>query len=333
MKNRLLKSAAILLLAVSAAAAAPQAATQKTRAQKAAAAKAAAQKTAGRETPAKTTPVQQAAAAGPYAAPEIQAVQHSIKTGDITVITEVTGITTAQETYDIFAPFDGRVEELQAEVFNFVTPKTLLARMVSSEMAALLDSGTEENKKQTARRWQDLYSYTEIKPDTQGIVTNIYVSPKTEVAKGERLFTIAKKAVIVARNTKPLYSKLAAGMQAEVAHARNPDAKYAAKLTGFIKIKDSPLYNRLWLEVLDLKDGIKIGEQFDGTLFVGKSENAMLVPRRHIIESGGRRFLITEIKTGLETEEETELLGHSSLYLEPPASLAGEKDGKDQKNR
>ena len=310
---------AALLLASAYAAAAPKAApAQKTRAQQAAAREASEQK-----------PDQ----AAPYTAPEIEAVQRSIRTADITVITEVTGIATAQETYDIFAPFDGRVEELQTEIFSFVTPKTLLARMVSTEMAALLDSGPEENRKQTARRWQDLYSYTDIKPETQGVVTNIYVAPKTEVAKGERLFTVARKAVVVARNTKPLYTKLAAGMQAELVHARNPDVPYPARLTGFIKIKDSPLFNRLWIEILDLKDGVKIGEQFDGTLLVGKSGNAMLVPRRHVVNSGGRRFLITEIKTGLETEEETEILGHSSLYLEPPASLIGEKDGKSQKNR
>ncbi len=271
----------------------------------------------------------QKTAQGP--APYSELTQRSIRTGDITVITQVTGIATAQETYDIFAPFDGRVEELHTDVFNFVTPNTLLARMVPTEMAALLDAGSDEERKQTAKRWQDVYQYTDIRPETQGIVTNIYVETKTEVAKGERLFTIAKKAVIVARNTKPLYSRLSAGMQAEMAHTRNPDVIFKTTLTNFIRIKDSPLYTRMWLEVLDLKDGIKIGEQFDGTLLVGKSQDAMLVPRKHVIDSGGRRFLITEIKTGLETEEETEILGHSSLYLEP--TLPGEKDGKNKKIR
>ena len=110
--------------------------------------------------------------------------------------------------------------------------------------------------------------------------------------------------------------------------ARDPDVAVKTSVTGVIRLKDSPLYNRLWLEVLDLKDGIKIGEQFDGTLLVGKSTDTMLVPRKHIIESGGRRFLVTEIKTGLETEDETEITGHSSLYLEPEYPEA--KNGKDK---
>ena len=44
--------------------------------------------------------------------------ERNIRTGDIEVYTKVSGIATAQDTYDIFAPFDGRVEELQAELFD-----------------------------------------------------------------------------------------------------------------------------------------------------------------------------------------------------------------------
>ena len=281
-------------------------------------------------------------AAEPVAAPKAAAAkisfwdefpQRTIKTGDIAVYTPVTGITTAQETYDIFAPYDGRIEDLQTEVFSFVNPTTVLTRMVSTEMAALLDSTSEESRKQTERRWQDVYSYSEIKPETQGIVTNIYVEPRTRVNRGDRLFTVAKKVVIIGKNTEPLYSALAAGMTANVEHARSPDAKFETKLVNFLRVKGSNRINRLWLEVLDLKNGIKIGEQFNGVLFVGKSSNAMLTPRRDMIETGGRRFLIIEIKTGLETAEELEILGHSSLYLKPVRAAAEIKDGKDKETR
>ncbi len=292
-------------------------------------------------------------AAGPAAAPKAAAAQkneapavsaqkpspwdglaqHNIKTGDIAVYTPVTGIATAQDTYDIFAPFDGRIEELQVEVFNFVTPKTVMARMVSVEMAALLDSTSEESRKQMERRWQDVYSYVEIKPEIQGVVTNIYAEPRTRLNKGDRLFTVAKKVVVIGKNTEPLYSKPGPGMTADVEHTRSPDARFETRLVNFLRVKGSNLTYRLWLEVLDLKDGIKIGEQFNGVLFVGKSADAMLLPRKHMIESGGRRFLVTEIQTGLETAEELEILGHSSLYLEPVRPAAEIKDGKTKKTR
>ena len=303
MKKRILDSAVILALLTAPAFAGPKPAAKA--------------KTAAAPRAAAAPAAMPAPAPQPAGQPWISPVQLNIKTGDITVTAKVTGISTAQETYDIFAPFDGRIEEVQTELFSFVTPKTVIARMVSTEMAALLDSSSAENRKQTEARWKDLYSYTEIKPETQGIITNVYAEPKAPVNKGDRLFTIAKKVVIIGKNTTPLYTKPAPGMTAEMRDARNPDEALKTSLTGFIRLKDAPLYNRLWLEILQLKDGIKIGQQFDGTLLVGKSTDTMLVPRKHIIESGGRRFLVTEIKTGLETEDETEITGHSSIYLEP----------------
>jgi len=290
---------------------------------------------AGQSAPGRSAkaPARPAAAKPAPAAPDWEnAAQRSIRTGDIAVYTPVTGISTAQETYDIFAPFDGRVEELHTELFSFATTKTVLARMVSTEMAALLDSSSAESQKQTKRRWQDVYSYTEIKPETQGVVTNVYIEPRTRVNKGDRLFTVAKKVVIIGRNTEPLYSALAPGMTATVTHART-EAKFDTVLVNFLAVKGTRRTNRLWLEVTDLGRGIKIGEQFNGSLLVGKSSNAMLVPRGHIIDSGGKRFLVTEIKTGLETEEETEILGHSSIYLEPPGTGDATQDGKNKKTR
>ncbi len=321
MKRKFINVSALLLLACAAYAAKPAGAPKN---KPAAAPKA--------ETPA-AQKAGESAAGGPEASPWDGLPQRNIKTGTIAVYTPVTGISTAQDTYDIFAPFDGRIEELQTEVFSFVTPKTVLTKMVSTEMAALLDSSSEESRKQTERRWQDVYSYTEIKPETQGVISNIYVEPRTRINKGDRLFTVARKVVIVGRNTEPLYSKLTPGMTANLEHARNSDDKFETKLVNFLHVKGSNLINRLWLEVLDLKDGIKIGEQFNGILFVGKSDNAMLAPRGHIIESSGRRFLITEIQTGLETADEVEILGHSSLYLEPFRPAAETKDGKNKKAR
>jgi hypothetical protein len=259
--------------------------------------------------------------------------QKNIKTGLIEVFTPVTGITTAQENYDIFAPFDGRVEYLQSDLFDFVMPKTVIARMVSTEMAALLDASSEEERKQTERRWQDIYKYFDVSPQAPGILTNIYVSPKTRVLRGDRLFTVAKKVVVIGKNTEELYSKLGRGMTAEIEHTRDPDSKFSTVLTDYVPLKGSPLFNRLWLEVADLKNGIKIGEQFDGVLFVGRSDNTLLVRRGDLLEAGGRRFIIMEVKTGLETAEEIEILQHTSVYLAPQAAATGNKDGKTKKSR
>lgn len=333
MKKRLLSAALLLLAAPLAAQTAPRSAKKPAAKARAASVKPAAVKPAAAApaaAPAEKT--KEPAKAPPWL--DLDGLfQKSIKVGDIEVFTPVTGVTTAQDTYDIFAPFDGRVEDMQAELFEYVTPKTIIGRMVSTEMAALLDASTEEDRAQTERRWKDVYKYFNIQPETAGVLTNIYVQPKTRVLRGDRLFTVARKVIMIGKNTEPLYSKLGKGMTAKIEHKRDPDNKYSTVLTDFVTLKGSPLFNRLWLEVTDMKGGIKIGEQFDGTLFVGRSGNAMLLPRSELLEHSGRRFLITEIKTGLETEEELEILEHTSVYLAPEPKARGEKDGKNKKDR
>ncbi|MEI7436851.1 MAG: hypothetical protein WCL16_08620, partial [bacterium] len=91
-----------------------------------------------------------------------------IKKDDLEVYTKVTGLSTAQDTYDIYSPFDGRVEDVMVELLDLVNVNVVMAKMVSTEMAALLDSSGEGSKKQTEKRWQGVYEYYSIKPEFKG---------------------------------------------------------------------------------------------------------------------------------------------------------------------
>jgi len=277
----------------------------------------------------------------------VGSAEMEILKSDIEVYTKVTGISTAQDTYEVFAPFDGRVEQVMIDLFDLVGEKDVMARVISTEMAALLDSSSEENKKQTEKRWQSVYDYVEVKPEFQGIVTNIYVDPKSRVFKGDRLFTVAKKVVVIGKNTEPLYSLLAPGMTSELAYGKDDSVKLKAKLVNFMRLKDSPRFNRLWIEVDTLRDGIRIGEQFDGYLFVGRSEDTLLVPRSALFEKFGRKYLIMEVETGLATETQTEVLKPGLHFISPvypaagkspaaaaaPAKATEKTDGKNKKSR
>ncbi|MBI4801966.1 MAG: hypothetical protein HY796_05525 [Elusimicrobia bacterium] len=258
--------------------------------------------------------------------------EDEIKKGDIEVFAKVAGLSTVQDSYDIYAPFDGRMEDVIIEPFTLVTPEDALSRMVSTEMAALLDSSSDESRKQTEKRWKNVYDYYVIKPEFEGILTNIYVKPKDRVYKGARLFTVARKVVIIGRNTDPLYTKLALGMTAELVYAKNPDVKLKGALTNFMRIKESLFFNRLWLEVTTLRSGLKIGEQFNGYLSLGRSEDTLLVPRTALFEKFGRKYLIMEVETGLSTEQEIEVLKPGLHYIKPIIPTTERPDGKIKKS-
>lgn len=276
-----------------------------------------------------------AAPAGAGYKPPVKAkdVQRQLDRADIEVSVAVTGLATAQDSYDIFAPFEGRVENVSARLFDLAGTRDAMASLVSTQMAALLDSSGKGNKGQVEKRWQGVYDYYPVKPEAPGIVTNVYASPKAVIYKGDRLFTVAKKIVIIGRNREKLFSPLAKGMTAELACAKDPSLKLKATLVNFMPMKDEPGFQRLWLEVSGLRKGIRVGDQFDGTLTVGRSENAMFVPKNEVVRQAGKTYLVLEVETGLESEDRTEILKSGMRFVDPAEFEIRRKEGADGKSK
>jgi hypothetical protein len=106
-------------------------------------------------------------------------------------------------------------------------------------------------------------------------------------------------------------------MTTELMYTKDNSVKLKAKLTNFMSLTDTPNINRLWLEVEALRDGIRIGEQFDGYLFVGRSENTLLVPSDALFEKDGITYLVMEVETGLANATETEIIKPGKHFKYP----------------
>ncbi|MBI4656566.1 MAG: hypothetical protein HY746_07460 [Elusimicrobia bacterium] len=240
-----------------------------------------------------------------------------IRIGDMELYVGVSGIASAQDLYDIPAPFDGRIEEVMAEQFDHVKKESVLLKMVSHEMAAMLDTTGDESKEELERRWKGVFNYHLVYPQGAGIVASIYIKPRQTVYKGERLFTIARKVIIIGNTTELLYSKPQLEAPAALEYARDSSVKVNALLKNLIPLKDKEGFYKVWLEVTDLKNKIRVGGIFKGHLFVGRTEEARIVPRSALIEANGKKYMVLEVETGLSTREEIELLKPGNHFLMP----------------
>lgn len=262
--------------------------------------------------------------------------EKEIYDGTIEVRTKIRGTPSAYETYDVYAPFDGRIDEVRAELFDLVYPETVLARAVTKDMAALLDtanSADPQSKKQILKRWKGTFEYFDIKPKEAGIVVNVYVKPRDYVKEGDKIFTIARKMQIIAVNTEPVYTPLAQMMKASMTSVRDNGVKVNLYLKSFVPFKEKPFFYRLWMDISELRDRIKIGETFEGELFVGRSENAKLVDRKDVIMKDGKRYLLMEIKTGLISDTQLEVLSPTKSFLPPAARVEPKKETTDNKEQ
>ncbi len=240
-----------------------------------------------------------------------------IEKGDLEIYIPIEGITTAQDTFDVLAPFDGRIEEVRAELFDLVDKKEILSKMVSGKMAAMLDSSSGMSKRQMKRRWGEVFKLYDTRAMDRGIVTHVYVKSKDTVRKGERLFTIARKVVLIGKNIKPIYSPLKKGLPANMRYLKNKRFKLKSVLTKFLPLQPNSFYYRLWLDTGKLKNKTKIGERFTGYLFIGRVEDARIVPTKSLINIQNKKYLIIEVETGLVTPETTELIRSGNHYIIP----------------
>ncbi len=261
----------------------------------------------------------------------------SIRRGGMELYAKFSGIATAQDVYDVHAPFDGRVEEVIGELFDFVTPKTALAKMASSEMAAMIDYTGQDNRAQMEKRWKGVFKIYDVTPVETGIISAVHTEPRKTVTRGERLFTVARKILVIGRNTERLYYPPRAGMTARVQYARDPAVSLTARVTGVVPLPEEPGFYRLWLEADQLKEKIRIGHQFDGDVFLGKVAGAEIAPREAIVEKDGRKYLMTEIETGLMNFEEAEITRRGDVILLPqkpaPAPAPAKEPASVEKKR
>ncbi len=237
--------------------------------------------------------------------------------GDMEIYIPIQGITTAQDTFDILAPFDGRIEDVRPELFDLIDKEEILAKTVSAKMAAIIDSSSGMSKKQMIRRWSEVFKFYDVKAEYRGIVTHVYIKSKDLVNKGDRLFTIARKVMLIGKNTKPVYCPLQNGLPATMSYFKDTSFKLKSVLTKFLPLQPNSFYYRLWLDTGKLKDKTMIGERFTGYLFVGRTEDARIVPTNSLINIQNRKYMILEVKTGLVTPKSTEILKLGNHYISP----------------
>ncbi|MEA3306899.1 MAG: hypothetical protein U9Q34_03840, partial [Elusimicrobiota bacterium] len=116
---------------------------------------------------------------------------------------------------------------------------------------------------------------------------------------------------------KPIYSPLKNGLPATMRYSKNKSFKLKSVLTKFLPLQPNSFYYRLWLDTGKLRNKTKIGERFKGYLFVGRTEDARIVPTKSLINIQNKKYLIIEVETGLITPKSTELIRSGNHYIIP----------------
>ncbi|MFH1618647.1 MAG: hypothetical protein ABIG11_01955 [bacterium] len=239
--------------------------------------------------------------------------------GDLRAYARFAGTATAEDFFNVPSPFTGRVERVMSELFQRVTPKTVMARMVTSETAALLDATSEGSREQTANRWKGIFEYIDIMPQEQGLVVKIHAVSGRQADRNDPLFTVARRIVVIGRTIERIHSDIRTG-QVAVLEGQGG----MVTVTAVVKwtVPDTGGRHRAGLEITSDDTEVRPGMPMSGQISLGSSLGTVLVPRSDIIHYGGRKFMLLEVETGISTEDETEITagtGAERAYVSPAA--------------
>lgn len=239
------------------------------------------------------------------------------------------GTTTAEDLYDVTAPFDGKSKNVKAELFQWVEKGDVLGSLVSEEMMALLNSSSSErSRKETERKWKEIYDMSPVKAPEAGIIVGMEMKEDGSFYEGDRLFLLARKIFIIAKTTNRLYVPLKLDLEGEV---RTQDGiKARAVVRKFLPTGVEGQF-LMRLEVVSKNKGLQPGMTFQGEFALLERPGVAAVPTDSIVTKDGKQYALTltPVETGLRDEKRTEvtkgLKGGEILVL--PSSI-GPLEGK-----
>ncbi|MDD4003829.1 MAG: hypothetical protein PHW69_01330 [Elusimicrobiaceae bacterium] len=232
----------------------------------------------------------------------------------------VSGTSTAEGLVDVFAPFDGRVGELSAALFNWVDKDQVLGVVASVELSAMMDASSSKNT--TRNRWKNMYDYYQVRAPVAGVIVGLYAKNKQDVYEQEKIFTIAKNIYVIAKTGERVYVPLKAGMLAQL---KNEDGvTVTAVLRNFVEIGKTGQY-QLRLEVTGEAWKIRPGMVFEGDLLLSDNPEAAMVPVESVIHKDGRSYLLSliEVEPGSRNDWYTEVYNvfPGEVYITPASLL------------
>ncbi len=243
--------------------------------------------------------------------PILSLEEKEIKTKEIKLNVDFTGVTHPHDEYDIRADFDGSIAFIYSSPFDIVKSSDIIMRVVTGEMAALLGTAKdEEERKDILKRWKKMFRYSDIKAPSDGIITKIHISENSYVKKGDKLVTLARKMGVIAKNTKPFYMTPIAGLDGII--ETQTGKKYRVILTDFIKEQENK-----WRFFFDFENlpQLKVGEAVKGILIVASKTATRVIPNSDLFEYAGKKYLLIELEPGIITENETEIISFKLNYL------------------
>ncbi|MBN1353703.1 MAG: efflux RND transporter periplasmic adaptor subunit [Candidatus Omnitrophica bacterium] len=228
----------------------------------------------------------------------------SPRMGDIKVTITTTGDVEPQNRLEIKPSINGRVEEILVQEGDMVKKGQVLARMSSTERAALIDAARSQGES-TLRYWQEVYKETPLISPIDGEVIVRSVEPGQTVTTSEPVLVISDRLIVNAQFDETDIGRVKVGQKAIITLDAYP--QYEIKgVVDHIAYESSLVNNVTIYDVTvvpeDVPDFFRSGMSANVEITEKGQKDALLVPVEAVRTEDGATYVKVKAKTGNGTE-------------------------------
>ena len=240
--------------------------------------------------------------------------------GDVLITVSTTGTVAPQNRLEIKPSMSGRIEEVLVKEGDAVKTGEVLARMSSTERAALVDAARSEGK-ETQAYWEDVYKMTPLVSPIDGEVIVRAVEPGQTVASTDSVLVVSDRLVISAQFDETDIGRVKVGQRALVSLDAYPEVKlegevgqiaYESKVVNNVTIYDCDILPKETPEIL------RSGMSVTVNVVEQEARGVVTIPSAAIRDDGKRKYVLVSgplgtmiersITIGLNNEKTAEVL-------------------------
>jgi macrolide-specific efflux system membrane fusion protein len=245
---------------------------------------------------------------GQFTTKEIHPVVGHIR---LTVVT--TGVVEPQNRLEIKPSINGRVEEILVQEGDKVKRGQILARMSSTERAALVDAARSQGD-EALEYWEDVYKQTPIISPINGEVIVRSIEPGQTVTTNDTVLVLSDRLIVTAQFDETDIGRVSVGQKAVITLDAYPNVKikgivdhiaYESELINNVTIYDVDIVPR------EVPPFFRSGMSANVEVVQKKREGVILIPVEAINRDEGKTYVEVRNKPGNTIEKRAVEIGLS----------------------
>jgi macrolide-specific efflux system membrane fusion protein len=233
--------------------------------------------------------------------------------GDIRLTVITTGVVEPQNRLEIKPSINGRVEEIIVREGDKVKKGQILARMSSTERAALVDAARSQGDK-AREYWEEVYKQTPIISPIYGEVIVRSIEPGQTVTTNDALLVLSDRLIVNAQFDETDIGRVSVGQDAVIALDAYPNVK----IKGIVDhiAYESELINNVNIYDVDILPEkvpafFRSGMSANIEVVEKKREGVILIPVEAVNQYEGKAYVTVRTRPANASEERVVEIGLS----------------------